>query len=192
MGRRIVVWGATGSGKTSMGRTIAESLGLGFVELDAIRHHTGWDSTPWEEFRTILSERLETLHDGWVCDGAYPQVMDIVLARTDTLVWLHLPFRVTFCRLLKRTIVGAWTREPLYNPDGPSESWRMTFLSRRSILWWAITSHGPRERQIPERIAALPPAVRVYELRSAREVREFLGRIPGQSKDANSSSVRPV
>jgi adenylate kinase family enzyme len=81
LGRRIVVWGATGSGKTTVARRLGESLDLGVVELDAIRHANGWDSTGWDDFRAILTQRLDGFTDGWVCEGSYHQVMDIYLSR---------------------------------------------------------------------------------------------------------------
>jgi hypothetical protein len=90
------------------------------------------------------------------------------------LIWLNLPWRVSFRRLLKRTVARAWRKQPAYEPNGPCESWRMTFLTRRSILWWSISHHRAHVRLTRERIAALPPHVRVYEVGSAREVEALL------------------
>jgi adenylate kinase family enzyme len=59
MGRRIAAWGATGSGKTTLAQQIGKALGLAVVDLDAIRHADGWDSTGWDDFREILTSRLE-------------------------------------------------------------------------------------------------------------------------------------
>ena len=178
LGRRIVVWGATGSGKTTFARHLSGALGLGFVELDAIHHARGWNSTGYDEMRAVLTQRLGALPGGWVSDGSYTHISDIYLPFADALIWLHLPWRVSFWRLLKRTLTRAWTREPAYHEDGPRESWRLSFLSRESILWWSIHHHRTGVRNSRERIAALPPSVRVHELRSAREVRTFLARLP--------------
>lgn len=173
IGHRIVVWGATGSGKTTLARDLGEALGLPVVQLDAIRHRNGWDSTDWPEFRAELTETLDRYTDGWVLEGSYSRIMDVYLARLDTMVWLHLPWRVSFWRLLRRTVARAWDQAPLYNPNGPTESWRLSFFDRRSILWWSISTHRTSNRNRGERIAALPGHVRVHELRSAGEVREF-------------------
>jgi adenylate kinase family enzyme len=174
LGRRIVVWGATGSGKSTLARQLGETLGLGVVELDAIRHAHGWDSTGWDEFRTVLTQRLDSYADGWVCEGSYHQIMEVYLTRTDTLLWLHLPWRVSFWRLLQRTILRAIDQKPLYNENGPHESWRQTFFSRKSILWWSISHHRAGVRTVVSRIAELRPEVRVYELRTSREVNALL------------------
>jgi adenylate kinase family enzyme len=177
MGRRIVVWGVTGSGKTTLARHISDALSLPRIELDAIRHANGWDSVPWDVFRDTLVQQLDDYTDGWVLDGSYSAVMDTYLSSADTLIWLHLPWRVAFWRLFKRTVGRAWTREPLYHSEGPRESWRMTFLSPRSILWWSISSHRGRMRRIPERIATLDPHVRVHELCSQREVNALVASV---------------
>jgi hypothetical protein len=68
-------------------------------------------------------------------------------------------------------------QQPLYSPNGPHESWRMTFLSPRSILWWSISAHRRSNRNRRERIAALAPHVRVFELRSQGHVDAFLARL---------------
>lgn len=174
IGHRIVIWGATGSGKTTLARRLAGTLGLPAIELDAIRHNGAWDAVDFPEMREVLRDRLAACPDGWVIDGSYSPTHDLYLPRADTLIWLHLPWRVSFWRLLKRTVTRAWTREPVYHEDGPRESWRLTFLTRRSILWWSISNHRNNVRTARERIATLPPEVPVYELRSSREVAHFL------------------
>ncbi|NIM61684.1 MAG: adenylate kinase, partial [Acidobacteria bacterium] len=81
-------------------------------ELDSINHMPGWQERPTDEFRAMVTSRLEDHSDGWVCDGNYgARVRDIVLPRADTVVWLRLPFRVVYPRLVWRTLRRMWTRE---------------------------------------------------------------------------------
>jgi adenylate kinase family enzyme len=176
-----VVWGATGSGKTTFTRRIGELLDLEVVELDSIRHATGWDSTDWPEFRLIVTERLDAAARGWVTDGSYSRISDVYLSRADTLIWLNLPWRVSFWRLFKRTVGRAITQEPLYNQNGPRESWRLSFLDSRSILWWSITHYRAHVRTTRERIAALRPGVKVYRLSSTRQVKGFLTELKAET-----------
>ena len=51
LGRRIVIWGVTGSGKTTLARELAERLGVPHIQLDAIFWKPNWVETPDEEFR---------------------------------------------------------------------------------------------------------------------------------------------
>jgi adenylate kinase family enzyme len=176
IGKRIVVWGATGCGKTTVARRLGAALNLGVVDLDAIRHANGWNSTPFDEFRAILTERLDGFAQGWVVAGSYSNIMDVYLSRADTVIWLHLPWRVSFWRLLQRSISRAWTQEPVYEGSPARESFRLMFLDRESILLWSITHHRAGARSIRGRIAALPPSFVVRELRSARQVEAFLAQ----------------
>jgi adenylate kinase family enzyme len=177
LGKRIVVWGVTGSGKTTLARRLSERLGLPRIELDAIFWKPGWVETPDEAFRAKLRAALADAGEGWVLDGSYSRVSDIYLAEADTLLWIHLPWRVTFWRLFWRTVSRAWSHEPLYYKGGPQESWRLMF-DRKSILWWSIRHHRGATNARRERFASLPPHIRGYELRSAREVEAVLGRVP--------------
>jgi hypothetical protein len=126
--------------------------------------------------------------DGWVVEGSYSRIMDVYLSRIDTMVWINLPFRTSFWRLLKRTIPRGIKQTQLYTETGPHESLRQTFLSKQSILWWAITSHPSATNRRRERIAALRPDVRAYELRSPREVEAFVRAVEAQARTAASRS----
>ncbi len=191
IGRHIVVWGATGSGKTTFTSGIGRVLGLTVVQLDAIRHERGWDSTDWPDFRERLVEALDGSPQGWITDGSYSPISDVYLSRCDTVIWLHLPWRTSFWRLLKRTITRAWTREPLYNlTTGPRESWRLSFFSGHSILWWSISHHRVGVRATRERIAGMPASIRVYELCSSREVASFLDRVSGSLTTTAENQTR--
>jgi adenylate kinase family enzyme len=193
LGRRIAVWGATGSGKTTFAQRLGEALSLAVIDLDAIRHAKGWDSTDWDEFREILTQRLEGHPEGWVTAGSYSAISDVYLSRIDTLVWLHLPWRISFWRLFWRSVSRAVTQEPLYHEQGPRESWRLLFMNRKSILWWSISHHRAGVRNARERIAALPSSVRTYELRSPRQVVAFVSAAGHfQSSEKKSSSTRPL
>jgi len=173
-GRRIVVWGVTGSGKTTFASQLAKILDVPAIHLDALFWNPDWVETPDDEFRAKVQAAIGQALDGWVLDGSYSRISSTYLSTTDTVIWLHLPWRVSFWRLLQRTLIRAWTRESLYYEGGPRESWGLSFLDRRSILWWAIAHHRTATRGRRDRVAQLPPSVRVYELRSSKEVRSFL------------------
>lgn len=64
-----MIGSASGNGKTTLARALAERLGVPCVELDALVHGPGWTETPDD----VLRARVEPLvaSDGWVIDGAY-------------------------------------------------------------------------------------------------------------------------
>jgi adenylate kinase family enzyme len=174
--RRIAVYGPSGSGKSTLARRIGAALGLPVIELDALFHQPGWTPTPEDEFRAKVAGALDGHAGGWVCDGNYKMARDLVLARAEAVVWLKLPFRVVYPRLVWRTVSRAWRKEELWNTN--RESWRLSFASRESILLWGITHWRAHFRGVGASIAQHGAHLPLVELRSSREVRELLADLP--------------
>lgn len=110
---RVSVVGVPGSGKTRVGRQVAASLGVPFIELDSIFHQPGWVELPVDDFRKRVTEALPA--PAWVVDGNYSAVRDLVWQRADTVVWLDLPRRRVMSRIILRTVRRTLTRERLWN-----------------------------------------------------------------------------
>ncbi len=178
LGRRIAVCGVTGSGKTTLTRQLGAALGLSVLELDALH----WTKPDWQEpdeadFRDRVEAALLAAPEGWVCDGNYTSKLgNIVTGNADTIVWLNLPLRVTFWRLLQRTTRRAWRRELLWGTNHESV-WK-TLASKDSILWWSLSQHRATRDGWRQRLAKIEHA-RVCELRSAREVSRLLAATTG-------------
>ena len=101
------------------------------------------------------------------------------MAQAESVVWLIPPLRVSFWRVLRRSMRRSFTREQLWRTNN-RESLRKTFLSKDSRLFWSLTSHRRHIRGMLARQARFPN-VRWITLRSAREVDRFvagLGRTP--------------
>jgi adenylate kinase family enzyme len=147
--QRINVVGTSGSGKTTVAKRAAKTLGFPFVELDALNWGPDWQEAPLETFRERVSEA--TLENSWVVDGNYGKVRDIVWGRADTVVWLDYGFTWIFMRLIWRTLRRMVLREELWS--GNRESLTIV-LSKDSILLWAFTSHPKRRREYPKLMAS--------------------------------------
>ena len=171
MGRRILVLGASGNGKTTVACTLAARLGVPHVELDALHHGPNWSEPPADEFRRRVAAALDG--DGWVADGDYSSKLgDLVLERADTVVWLDQPLPLILWRLWRRTYRRIRRREELWS--GNRESWRGAFWGRESLFVWTIRSHFRKRRTLPERFAR-HPHLEVVRLRSPRAVERYLG-----------------
>lgn len=173
MGPRVsVIASASGNGKTTFGRALADRLGVPFVELDALVHGPNWVETPDDALRAQLTP-VVTGEAGWVIDGMYRRKLgDMVLERADIVIWLDLPLRVWLPRLVRRTIRRARTREPLWN--GNRESWRDAVGGRNSLFGYALYTHFLRRRRLPHELAGLP----VLRLRTKVEVDAALVSLP--------------
>jgi adenylate kinase family enzyme len=158
---------ASGNGKTTVGRELAGRLEVPFVELDALVHGAGWtemsDQDLHEQLRPILAA------DGWVIDGSYTRKLGrLVIDVADTIVWLDLPIRVWFPRLVRRSYRRLRGSEPLWN--GNRETLRGLVGGRDSLFGYALMTHFRRRRRWPELLAGK----HVVRLRTEAEVATFL------------------
>lgn len=169
--RRVaVIATASGCGKTTFGRQLAARLGVPFVELDAINHQAGWRELDANELR----RRVEPLVAGeaWVIDGSYRgKLGDLVVESADTVVWLDLPRRVWFRRLVLRTLRRVALREELWN--GNRESLRGALAGRDSLFAFALHRAPRRRQRYPTELGRY----RVARLRTQAEVDSFLRSI---------------
>ncbi len=99
-----------------------------------------------------------------------------MLERADTLIYLRLPWRVIFFRAVRRSIRRARDKRLICGEN--VESWRHTFFSRDSLIYWSIglrlgggfkLAIASRE----ERIREFGAHATVIRLTSARELDHF-------------------
>ena len=167
MRKVAIIASASGNGKTTLGRLLAERLRVPFVELDGLVHGPGWAETSDAELRQLLEPTLAG--DGWVIDGTYQKKLgELIIASADTIVWLDLPLRVWFLRLIRRTYRRQRHQEILWN--GNRESLKNAVWGRDSLFGWALQSHFQRRRRWPRELSAYP----VVRLRTPLEVERFL------------------
>ncbi len=170
MRRVAVVSSASGNGKTTVGRALAERLEVPFVELDALVHGPNWTETSGEDLRALVEPVVAG--DGWVIDGGYRgKVGDLVLANADTVVWLDLPVHVWLPRLVRRTLRRLRGREILWNDN--KETLHGVLLGWDSLLVYAVRMHFQRRRRYPVELADYP----VIRLRTQAEIDRFLADV---------------
>jgi adenylate kinase family enzyme len=183
--KRVVVMGGSSTGKTTVSRRLAETLGVPHIEIDSLHHDAGWNEAPADVLQARVKAAFDAAPDGWVADGNYRSKLgNLVLERADTLVFLDPPFARTFGRSLRRTLGRTITREELWN--GNREQFRH-FFTRYWIPWWVVQTHRHYSREIPKRAAA-HPHLDVVHLRGDDEVDDWLQSIQAtESMSGNSN-----
>ncbi len=167
VGRRVVVTGLAGSGKSTFALALAARTDLPVIHLDLSFWKPGWVSpseTEWrEKQRGVLSG------DEWIADGNYHETLDLRLERADTVVVLDMPW----WRCSGRAFLRGF-RMPAELPDGCDyprwmrlrDEWRLALR-----IWQVRRSEPERERAV---IAQYGQHAVRYVLRSKRAVRDFL------------------
>ncbi|MFP8874847.1 MAG: AAA family ATPase [Myxococcota bacterium] len=172
--RRVVVVGTSCAGKTTLARELASILGCPHVELDALFWEADWTQAADDVFRERT--RIAIAGDRWVLDGNYSRVTDLVWPRATAVAWLNLGFATVFSRAVRRTWRRIRTSEELW--AGNRE--RLTVLDPDWIPWWVIRTFHRRRRTYADLLRREGSRhYRVFELRGAAEVRNFLDRARG-------------
>ena len=170
VGRRIVVTGMAGAGKSTFSRALSDKTGLPIVVLDVHYWMAGWAKPTEAEWR----EKQKGLLAGedWIADGNYHGSLDLRLERADTVVVLDTPWWMCALRALGRGIRARPAGFEL--PAGCDES-RVRRLRDEWCLVWRIWRDRRSERATERQILAQHGKhVALYVLRSKRAVRQFL------------------
>lgn len=169
--RRVVVAGATGSGKTTLARRIGAVLGLPVTELDALHHGPSW--TPRPEFMADVEAFSSA--DAWVSEWQYPAARELLADRANTLVWLDVPTRVGLTRVVRRTVARRLRDEELWhgNKEAPLHT---VFTDPEHILRWAWRTRHLLRDLVPEAEETHPHLV-VVRLHSRSDVDRFVTRL---------------
>jgi adenylate kinase family enzyme len=169
-GRRVVVTGMAGAGKSTFSRALSAKTGLPLIVLDVHFWQAGWakpTETAWREKQKGL-----LAGEDWIADGNYHATLDLRLERADTVVFLDMRWWICAWRALLR---GIRTRPVGFElPDGCDES----RLRRLRDEWWLVwriwrVRRSERERELTI-LSQHGRHVALYVLRSKRAVREFL------------------
>ncbi|HEY7548535.1 MAG TPA: AAA family ATPase [Hyphomicrobiaceae bacterium] len=162
--RRILVWGAPGTGKSTLARAIGARLGLPVIHLDAEYWRPGWVKPAQEEW--LAQVTALTARDAWVMDGNYSATWDLRLPRAGAVVWLDLPRALYLSRTLRRTFFN-WgrTRSDLGRDCPERFDW--------DFLRWTWTYPARTRGRTIATLNQVRNEKRVVILRSSAEVRRF-------------------
>jgi adenylate kinase family enzyme len=174
---RVIVVGTSGAGKSTFADRLARVLGRERTELDELHWDRDWQPKPTPRFRELVAQLVAQPH--WIADGNYSAVRDLIWPRATTVVWLNYRLSTILWRLFWRTVARMLTRRTLWH--GNRESFRLSFLSRQSILIWALSSFQRRRDQLAAlQSSGLYPHLIWLEFRSPRDAEGYLRSLTGK------------
>ena len=175
--RRVLLYGVTGSGKSTAAARLAAQTGLPWTSVDDLTWEPGWVPVSQEEQRRRIEEVCA--RESWVLDTAYGAWLEVPLARAELIVALDYPRWFSLQRLVRRTLVRAIDKRPICN--GNTETWR-EMLSTDSIIAWHFRSFRRKHGRIADLCAgaaADPSAPRVLRFTRAGELDAWLDSLTG-------------
>jgi adenylate kinase family enzyme len=170
VGRRVVVTGLAGSGKSTFAVALARKTGLPLVHLDLHFWKPGWVEPSEDEWRTTQQRVLTG--NAWIADGNYSETLALRLQGADTLIVLDMPWWLCSGRALLRGF-----RMPGELPEGSTYTrWQRLRdeLRLAGRIWRNRQSEPETERRI---IAEHGQHLAIHVLRSRRSVNEFLDHL---------------
>jgi adenylate kinase family enzyme len=164
--RRVLIIGPGGAGKSTLAGRLADATGLPVVHLDARYWRPGWDATPVEEWRSVVSTLVDAPE--WIMDGNYGGTLDLRIPAADTIIYLDWPRALCIWGVVKRRL-----RPGTANPS------RAAGCPERlspEFLWWIWTYPTRRRPDILRRLKDVSDEKTVIVLRSRREMNALVAR----------------
>lgn len=168
IGRRVLVDGLMGSGKSTFARALSDRTGLPVIHLDQHYWNPGWVRPTDDEWR----ERQLALLAGeaWIIDGNYNETLSLRLERADTVVYLDTPWWLCACRAFARGL----RRPGGEMPEGCDDTRRRRLHDEWGGAGRIWRRHRSELEYARSELSRHGTGTTVHVLRSRRETREFL------------------
>ena len=169
VGRRVVVTGMAGAGKSTFSKALSVRTGLPLIHLDLHFWKPRWVAPSDDEWRE--KQRSLLAAGEWIADGNYHATLDLRLERADTVVFLDTPWWTCARRAFVR---GLRSPPGAVMPDGCDDSAWRRMRDEWGIVWrvWR-RRRSDRERELAI-VSQYGEHVALHVFRSKRSIREFL------------------
>ena len=109
--QKILIFGNSGVGKTTLSRTLSEILNVPYLHIDSIYWQKNWLSTPQDIFYNQLKAFIDS-HTNFVMDGNYlnSKILDLRLSHADTIIFIDYPVQMALNGIKRREKIyqGRW------------------------------------------------------------------------------------
>jgi adenylate kinase family enzyme len=171
-GKRILILGTTGAGKTYLGRQLSGALRIPVIELDAMFWGENWTRQPRDVFIGNLRSRIEQ-DSSWIVDGNFEAARAFLLPSVTDLIWIDYPVILVQLRLVRRTLLRILCRKQLWN--GNRETFRLLWNEKFSIFRYSASFQFRLRRELnPLSKSLIDQGVNVWTIRSKGDARRLI------------------
>ncbi len=145
MHRKIIITGTSCTGKTTLGRKLAEEFGITQIDLDDLHFLPNWVEKENDIFINEVNDIVDDLDD-WIVSGSYQTVLkDTLWQKASVIVWLDYPLNLIFRRCCIRTFRRIVYKEKCCGENYESIS-RMLFTENMFV--WILKTYWKRKRRL--------------------------------------------
>jgi hypothetical protein len=167
LGKRILLLGCPGSGKTTLAKQLGPILNIQLFHLDDY----GWkeDGTCPEEDEWLETVCSFVTRESWIIEGNYSSAFEMRIKRADSVILLAPTTRVCLWRILKRGVTSFFSRDTSLTPFRTARSY--LFDLKPEFLFRILNfKHVERKFQL-ECLSRL--GAKVMELKGNRAISEL-------------------
>ena len=144
--KKIVIIGACGSGKTTLGHQLSQKLQIKATDMDELYWLPGWKRRPFQEFVDLVKQA--TSKEKWIICGNYSKLQHLTLGDADTIIWLDLPFFTLLWRIIKRSIEQAINRSTICNGNRQSFAQFLWLFNHLFKSYWKKKKRYRRLKEV--------------------------------------------
>lgn len=164
---RIVIFGFSGGGKSTLARKMGEILGIEPTHMDALHWLSGWVESTAEYKRERLAEVLK--RDRWIIDGNYRRIYwKERLDAADTVIFVDVNRFVCFYQAWKRSRIYKGKTRPDMG-EGCTEKFDFEFAK-----WILLDGRKKRKKNLELMKILKDKGKNTIILRSRKAINKFL------------------
>lgn len=168
--KKVAVFGKPGSGKSTLSKQLSAATGIPLFQLDSIEYASNGERVA----RDIYDHQHQAIldQDSWLIDGFGPMAsFQQRLAAADTLIYIDLPYPLSYWLVTKRMLKGLWTK-PEGWPDGSS-------VIKGTLTSYKVLKMCPKfyNDAFLQRLTAMTPAKKLHVIRSLKQLNQFVDHV---------------